>query len=515
MKRAAAVIAALVSLAAARPVHAQDSYQELQRFSDVLNHIRANYVDSTTYRQLLHAAIDGMLRSLDPHSWYMSAEDNARFNALERGELAVTGVSIELEDGVATVLSVTDGSPADHAGVRPGDRIIKIDSVPTAGLSARAIALRLAGAKGSKVQVLIERGPRLEPDSVSVSVKRAMPKLTNYVSASLMIDSTTGYVRLSEFGERAAADVHDAVRHLRGQGATRLIFDLRGNPGGIVTEAVDLADEFLPAHSLVFTTRGRQPSINREYRTTGDGDFDKMPMVVLVDQGSASAAEALTGSLQDNDRAVIAGRRTFGKALMQTGFLVSDGYVELTVGHVLSPSGRYIQRPYTGLQLEQYYAFAGDSAWQDTTRIFHTADGRPVKAGGGIAPDVALPPPPGAPRWWTLAADSGWDEAVADSVASTLGTTLADRAAWLRDSSAWTAKALEPFLTRVRARLHVAADVDASTRAAMARKLASETATVRWDEATGHALNIEHDPDVIAAEGLFARSGAILSGVRR
>ena len=142
-----------------------------------------------------------------------------------------------------------------------------------------------------------------------------------------------------------------------------------------------MASEFLPSNSLVFSTKGRQKSVNQEFRTKGGGDFETMPMIVLVDQGSASAAEALTGSLQDNDRAVVAGRRTFGKALMQTGFLVPDGYVELTIGHVISPSGRYIQRPYTGLQLEQYYAFAGDSAWQDTTRIFKTVHGRPVKGG--------------------------------------------------------------------------------------------------------------------------------------
>ncbi|HEY4099683.1 MAG TPA: S41 family peptidase [Gemmatimonadales bacterium] len=509
MRRVAAAIL-LLSFAAARPVRAQGSYEELQRFSDVLNHVRSNYVDSTTYRQLLHAAIDGMLRSLDPHSWYMSSEDNARFNALERGELAVTGVSLELADGVATVLSVSDGSPADRAGIRPGDRVVRIDGVPTAGLTARAIALRLAGDKGTKVRVEVERGPRLEPDSVSVSVKREMPKPANFVSETLMVDSVTGYLKLSEFGEKAATQVHDAVKSLRGRGAKRLILDLRGNPGGIVTEAVDMAGEFLPAKSLVFSTRGRQQSVNKEYRTSSDGDFEQMPMVVLIDQGSASAAEALTGSLQDNDRAIVAGRRSFGKALMQTGFLVPDGFVELTVGHVLSPSGRYIQRPYTGLQLEQYYAFAGDSAWQDTTRIFHTVHGRPEKGGGGIAPDVALPPPPGAPRWWTVAADSGWDRAIADSVANTLGSAPADRAAWLADSSRWNDRVLLPFLGRVRARLAIAAAVDAPSRAAMSRRLAADVATVRWNEEAGRELSIRNDPDVIAARGLFARSAAIL-----
>lgn len=503
-------LVAALACVGALPATAQTSYEELQRFTDVLNHVRANYVDSVTYRQLLHSAIDGMLRSLDPHSWYLNSDQNARFNALERGELAVTGVSLELADGVPTILAVSDGSPADHAGVRPGDRLMAIDKVPTAGLNARAIALRLAGDKGSKVQMLLERGPKLEPDSVSVTVKRETPKPESFVPAKLMLDATTGYLKLSQFGEKSANEVHDAVHDLKGQRATRIILDLRGNPGGIVTEAVDMAKDFLPNNSLVFTTKGRQKSANREYRTTGGGDYADLPMVVLIDQGSASAAEALTGSLQDNDRAVVAGRRSFGKALMQTAFLVPDGMVELTIGHVISPSGRYIQRPYTGLQLEQYYAFAGDSAWQDTARVFHTLHGRTVKGGGGIAPDVALPAPPGVPRWWTVAADSGWDRAVADSVAQTLATDPAARTAWIHGSATWADRLLPPLLARVRSRLAVPAELDSQTRSAMARRMAAEAATVRWDEATGRELSIENDPDVVAAAGLFARAPAIL-----
>lgn len=501
---------ALLICCGAAPLSAQNSYEELQRFTDVLNHVRTNYVDSVTYRQLLHAAIDGMLRSLDPHSWYLSSEDNARFNALERGELATTGATIELADGTPTVIRVVDGSPADHAGVRPGDRIMAVDKVPTAGLNARAIALRMAGTKGSKVELLVERGPRLEPDSVSVTLKREMPKPESFVTTTLMLDGATGYVKLSEFGAKSAEQVHDAFVRLRDDKARRMILDLRGNPGGIVTEAIDMAREFLPDNSLVFSTRGRQKSVNQQYRTKGNGEFQAVPMVVLVDQGSASAAEALTGSLQDNDRAVVAGRRSFGKALMQTGFLVPDGFVMLTIGHVISPSGRYIQRPYTGLQLEQYYAFAGDSAWQDTTRIFHTLHGRPVKGGGGIAPDVSLPAPAAAPRWWTVAVDSGWDRAVADSVANTLAAGAAASATWIRDSASWGDRLLPPLLDRVRKRLAVAANLDPLTRASMARKLASEAAVARWGEAAGKELSIRNDPDVVAAIGLFARVAAIL-----
>jgi carboxyl-terminal processing protease len=504
----AAVAAACAMLAAKLP--AQGSADELTRFSAVLSHVRANYVDSVTYKELVHSAIDGMLRGLDPHSWYESAEDNARFNALERGELAVIGVSVEVADGLPTILNVTDASPADRAGVRPGDRLRTVDGVPTAGLNARAIELRLAGEKGSKVKLLLERGSRLEPDSVSVVIKRDTAKPEHFVRATLMLDATTGYVKLGEFGVKSAEEVHDAVKSLRSQKATKLILDMRGNPGGIVTEAVDIASQFLPESSLVFSTKGRQRTANVEYRTKGNGDFLDMPMVVLQDQGSASASEALAGSLQDNDRAVIAGRRSFGKALMQTGFYVPDGFMMLTIGHVIAPSGRYIQRPYSGLQLAQYYAFAGDSAWVDTTRIFKTVHGRPVKGGGGIAPDVPLPPPATVPRWWTVAADSGWDHAVADSVANTLATGAAASAAWARDTAGWADRLLPPLLARVRSRLAVPANIDPLTRASMARKLASEAATVRWGEEAGRDVSIRNDPDVIAAMGLFNRVNEIL-----
>ena len=415
MRRCWLAAGAIACTVSATPLGAQGSSEELTRFSAVLSHIRANYVDSVTYRQLVHSAIDGMLRGLDPHSWFLSSADNARFNALERGELAVIGVSLELADGVPTILAVTDASPADRAGVRPGDRLRSVDGVPTAGLNARAIALRLGGEKGVRVRLLLERGPRLEPDSVSVVIKREMAKPQHYVRATMMLDASTGYVKLGEFGTKSADEVHNAVKSLRGQKATHLILDLRGNPGGIVTEAVDMASEFLPANSVVFSTKGRQRSVNEVFTTKRGGDFQNLPLVVLVDQGSASAAEALAGSLQDNDRAVIAGRRSFGKALMQTGFLVPEGFVELTIGHVISPSGRYIQRPYTGLQLEQYYAFAGDSAWQDTSRVFKTAHGRPVKAAAGSHPmspcQRRQPPRVGGPSRRTAAGTVLWPTA--------------------------------------------------------------------------------------------------------
>ena len=503
MKRAVLTVA-LLATSLSRPMVAQaGSYEELQRFSAVLAHIRANHADSATYRTLVRAAIDGMLRSLDPHSWFASREDADRLNALERGELAVTGIEPDLADGIPVVLAVRPRTSAERAAVRPGDRIVQVDGEPMAGLSARLVALRLAGPKGSRTTVMLERGSRLEPDSLTVTLKRDEVREEPSVSLARMVNDSVGLVRLAEFGPDAADQVKKAIEQLRGRRARQIILDLRGNPGGIVTEAVDLASMFLPANTLVFSSRGRQRTTNVDYRTKGGGGFRDLPLVVLIDANSASASEAFAASLQDHDRAVIAGRRSFGKALMQTGFFVPDGFVQLTVGYIVSPSGRVIQRPYRGLRAEQYRAAAGDSALQDTTRIFRTAAGRPVRAGGGVAPDAALPGPPELPRWVSVAADSGFDRAVADSVAFLLDNTPAVRAAWISDTAAWNTRLVEPMVRRATGRLGVTGALTVEQRLALGRRLAARVAAVRWNEDASDELLLASDGDVRAALGLF------------
>jgi len=510
--RAAVLAALMLGLGRPGPARAQaSSYEELQRFTAVLNHIRSNYPDSVTYNGLVRAAIDGVLRSLDPHSWFVSAEDLERLTALERGELAVTGLRVEHADGVPTVLACAPGSSADKAGVQPGDRILRVDDVPVAGMTTKSITLRLAGEKDSRVRVGLERGPRLEPDTFSVTLRRAFLERRS-VTLVKMLDVRTGYIRLAEFGPTAADEVREAVRRLKSDRARQLILDLRGNPGGLVTEAVDLASQFLPARTLVFSTRGRKKAVNQDYRTRGGGPFVDLPLVLLVDGGSASASEALAGSLQDHDRALVVGRRSFGKALMQVGLPVPSGFVQLTVGHVYTPGGRYIQRRYQGLAIEQYYAFAGTGgAEADTARVYHTDRGREVRGGGGVAPDLPVTAPPVPPGWWTVAADSGFDDAVADSVAHALGADSASRAVWLASPEEWQRRVLPPFLERVRARLHVGAHPDPLTAALLARRLAARVAFVRWPPEGGADLALQNDPDVAAAIAAFPRLAALLA----
>ena len=509
-----ALVAAAVRLPAQQPAARQPSaYEELQTFSAVLNHIRVNYIDSVTYTELVHAAIDGVLQALDPHSRFESHADRDKAGKVERGELAVTGLVLEDVDGAASVLAVMSKSPADKAGIQPGDRLTLVNDTTVAGLDVRALELRLAGDKGSKVRLRFERGPRLEPDTFSVTLKREYVKVPS-VSIVRLADAATGYVRLDQFGEKAAAEVHDALKRLRGQGASQFILDLRRNPGGAVRASVELASEFFPEKTVVFSTRGRKKDVDTTYVTRRDGEFRTAPLIVLIDGGSASAAEALAGSLQDHDRALLLGRRSFGKALMQTAFLTPSGdVVWLTVGRVITPSGRFIQRRYRGLRFEEYSAFGGVAgAGEDTLETFRTDHGRTVRGGGGIAPDVELPRPARIPVWWSAAADSGLGDALADSVALTVPGTPAARAAWMDARAAWDTRLVIPFLERVRSRFHVAAQPDSTLAARIGRNLALRVAEVRWGPDARDEFLVRNDPDIRAAADYFRRLPELLSG---
>ena len=501
-----------VSLPAGATGQQRSAYEELQTFSGVLNHIRLNYPDSVSYSDLVAAAIRGVLHSLDPHSRFESRVEFERQNALERGELFTVGVSLEDVEGAATILAVVPRSPAAKGGILPGDRVLAVNDTSVEGLEIGTLQLRLAGARGSKIRLLLERGPRLEPDTFSVTLKRN-PFEVRSVSVVRMADSITGFVRLEDFMGNAT-EVHDALKKVRGMGARRVILDLRGNPGGSVISAVEIASEFFPKNTVVFRTRGRKRDVDTTFVTKRDGEFRDLSMIVLIDERSASASEALAGSLQDHDRALLVGRRSFGKALMQSIFFLPSGdHVWLTIGRVLTPNGRFIQRRYRGIGYEQYLSFAGRSgAEEDTSSIFKTDAGREVRGGGGIAPDVVVPVVATLPVWWSAAADSGLDNAVSDSVANTLPATPAARAAWLDAAPQWRATLVPPFLARVRSRLGVAAVTDSLLEQRLARILASRTAEVRWGPEAREEFIVRNDGTIRAAVAHFPRLRELLAG---
>lgn len=486
-------------------------YEQLQVFSTVLNQIRRSYVDSVSYRHLVRAAVEGMLSSLDPHSRYESHEEFMRRMGFERGELASPGIAVDVLDGEVIVLGVADDSPAAKAGLLPGDRIRALDGEPLDGVGAAEVADRLLGEKGSRLRLTLARGSRVDPDTFTVRLRRDELE-RRVVSPPMAIAPGVAYIRLGLFEQESDKQLRDAIREARKDGARRLVLDLRSNPGGSLSATGRIANFFLPAGALAFEYIGRSADRSDSLRVEKDGEFVGMPLAVLVNESSASASEILAASLQDLDRAVIVGRRTFGKALAQTPFpLPSGDVVWLTTARIRTSSGRFIQRRYQGFAPGQYEANAGqaDAAARDS-QSFHTAGGRPVTAGEGVTPDVHVAWGT-FPAWFSVAADSGWTILLADSVAATLPEAPTTLLNWTSDSAGWNSRLLQPLTTQVRARLDVHSTPDAASRWRMARALAARAAEVRWGTEGGRQFLLRSDPDVAAALDALDRYTEILA----
>jgi len=487
-------------------------YEELQTFSDVLTYARLNHVDSVGIGGFVRAAIDGALRSLDPHSYFLSREDWEQFTAWQEGRWVTTGVFLEYEDGAIAVAAVVPGSPAAKAGLVLGDRLLSINDSSVIGVPVQRLQARLAGERGTKVRLTLERGSRLEADTLSVTLKRSAVAVGSAVMAR-MIDSVTGYVRLRDFKLGAGREFHETLDKLAGDGARQLLVDLRGNPGGAMDAAVEVAAEVLPKSTLVFATHGRKVDTNRDYRTERDGQFTGLPLIILIDHGTVSAAEALAACLQDHDRALVIGRRSFGKALEQVSFPVrSGGVVMLTVARIVSPSGRVIQRPYAGLGFEQYVALAGKGGDGTDTTAFRTDHGRLVRGGGGVAPDVSIAPGPAMPAWWSVAVDSGWADAVADSVARSLQER--QPTGWMRAADRWRERLVPPLIARVESSLRVPTRPDSALEGHIAWLLATRVAEVKWGSEVRERLILANDPDIRAAVTYFPRLAELLTGTK-
>ncbi len=490
------------------------SYEQLQTFSSLLNQIRVSYVDSVNYAQLVHAAIDGVLTSLDPHSRFVSRADADRELAYDNGQLAGSGLLLDEVDGELVVLATYPDGPAVKAGIAAGDRLLSVNDTSIAGLSPSEASRLLLGDKGHKLKLKLLRGPHLEPDTVRANVKFDFLQ-PHSVGVTRMLDASTGYVRFQQFFVKGGEDMERAIKDLKKCGARRLVIDLRGNPGGAVIAAVEVAGLFLPKKTMIFRTDGRRSSARDTVSTATDGPFRDLPLMILIDDGSASASEALASSLQDHDRALLLGRRSFGKALIQAPFPVppQGDLVWLTVARVYSPSGRIIQRSYRGIKAEQYYDFAGRTGTgQDTTAVFHTDAGRAVRGGGGIQPDIVLNKTPDFPAWWSVAADSGWIEAISDSVANLLAKDPAEQTRWMSATTEWQSRLVSPFLQRARDRLHVGIPADTALEARIGRNLAYRSAEVRWGRAAAEEMMLRNDPDIRAAMGYWDRLPTLLGG---
>ena len=362
------------------------------------------YVDEVDFDSLDALAMGAMLESLDPHSAYLSPEDNDKESELMRGRFEGIGVTLRYVNDTVCVSSVDPSGPARKAGVRPGDRIMKVDSTMVSGCG-------MTSQPGSVVELI--RGPRFSYVNLElqrqglakwekVKVRRDVIRHMS-ILAAVMMDSRTGYVYIDRFAETTASEFHAALLQLNKEGMKHLVLDLRGNGGGALETAIGVADELLPKGDMIVYTEGTHSPRRNVYATKG-GLFEEGELTVLVNEFSASASEVVAGAIQDNDRGVVAGRRTVGKGLVQRGIDLPDGdAVMLTVARYYTPSGRCIQRPYDKGSDAYYMDYLtrifsdvrkADSLYNaglDTTQSFLTKKGRKVYGGGGIQPDIILP----------------------------------------------------------------------------------------------------------------------------
>ncbi|HTS45923.1 MAG TPA: S41 family peptidase [Puia sp.] len=369
--------------------------RKLNRVQEVMDLVNMKYVDPVNTDSLGEEAIQGLLSHLDPHSYFIPADDREEMNEDLLGNFEGIGIEFQILNDTVNVTYVIPNGPSDKAGLQVGDKFIKVNDSLVAGneITSDRIKKLLRGPGASNVTLTLLRGK----ETRNFPVTRGSIPLPA-LDAAYMLNRETGYIRINKFSRTTYGEFMEAMQKLQQEGLQKLVFDLRGNGGGIVDEAVDIADEFLDDDKLIVYTEGRK-SPRREYRAQKPGLFEKGKLVVLVDEGTASASEILTGALQDWDRATIIGRRTFGKGLVQEPFQLSDGSeLRLTVARYYTPIGRSIQKPYDkGREayneevMERYHdgeVIHGDTSTSHTGPVYKTKGGRIVYGGGGITPDI-------------------------------------------------------------------------------------------------------------------------------
>jgi carboxyl-terminal processing protease len=367
------------------------------KLNNLLHIIDDQYVDTVNVNDLVEKAMPQILAELDPHSVYISAKDVQIANDDLRGSFSGVGIEFTIRQDTLHVQQVINNGPAERAGVIAGDKIITVDDKPFTGktLTNEEAMHRLKGPKDTKVKLGILRYGEKKLRSITVT-RGEIP--TKSITATYMLDDNTGYIRIKNFGENTYPELLIALAKLSQENFQGLCIDLRGNTGGYLQSAVQIANEFLPKNRLIVYTQGRK-SPRQEYRSDGRGSYQQLPLVILIDEISASASEILAGAIQDNDRGTIIGRRSFGKGLVQQPIAFGDqSMIRLTIARYYSPSGRCIQKPYTAgdnkdyeediLARYEHGEFFSQDSIKHEGKEYHTANGRPVYGGGGITPDI-------------------------------------------------------------------------------------------------------------------------------
>lgn len=388
------------------------------KLNALLRIIDDQYVDTVNMGDLVEEAMPQILSELDPHSSYIPAKDLEAVNADLKGSFSGIGIQFTIQNDTIHVNSVIQGGSSEKVGLMAGDRIVEVDDSAFVGkiVTNSEAMKRLKGEKGSKVKLGVYRPG--EKDLLHFTVIRGNIPVKS-IDAAYMINEKVGYIKVNKFGETTYPELLIALAKLNQKNCEGLIVDLRGNTGGYMAAAIQMVNEFLPNNRLIVYTQGRK-SPREDYNSNGTGSNQKMPLVVLVDEGSASASEIFAGAIQDNDRGTIVGRRSFGKGLVQQPIEFSDGSaIRLTIARYYTPSGRCIQKPYEKGKESEYELdlltryehgefFSADSIKQDETEVYHTRLGRPVYGGGGIMPDIFVPQDTtGMTSYFRMAANRG------------------------------------------------------------------------------------------------------------
>jgi len=373
----------------------QDEIQQQYRiYTSALAAVQREYVEEVPSDRLVYSSIDGLLKTLDPHSSFFEPRAYAAMRERQQGSYYGLGVTIASIDGDITIQAIFEGSPAYKRGIRRGDVIARVEGEDMKGWTTEQAVRRLKGPKATTVNISIRR--RGAEGLIDMGVVRDEVNITT-VRGAFMIDKDTAYVKLAEFSETSDRELGAALSQLQAKGMKRLVFDLRDNPGGLLDQAILVSNRFLPQGDLIVYQRGRVPNADEDYHATEKSEYTYLPVVVLVNRNSASASEIVSGALQDHDRALVVGETTFGKALVQSVYRISEGAgVAVTTARYYTPSGRLIQRPWDG-SFDEYLTYSlrdqSDQKPHSNADLKYTDAGRKVYSGGGIEPDKFLAGP--------------------------------------------------------------------------------------------------------------------------
>ena len=366
---------------------------QLKKFNQILHSIRDIYVEEPEMSDLIDGAIEGMLKALDPHSAYITTEAQERISEQFRGKFEGIGISFVIQNKWITVVSPIPGTPSDRLGIRAGDRIVEIEGESAYDLTNDMVMGQLRGPKGSHVNITVQR----EGDSelLYFDIERAEIPIHS-VETAFLLDDHTGYIQINRFTETTNSELEDALDSLESIGMDRLVLDFRNNSGGYLDAAVAVADKFIPGGNMIVYTRGRIPRSNDERYSTDAATHPLYPLIVLINNGSASASEIVAGAVQDLDRGLVVGQTSFGKGYVQTELKLADqSAVRITTARYYTPSGRLIQRPHDrGLAqyLEDSIQLEEGAQRDSSLEVYYTLSNRKVYGGGGITPDVWIDP---------------------------------------------------------------------------------------------------------------------------